>query len=226
MPTTTASTDARQRCASWRLSSPLIHFESPVRVATLPSSVIADLNSTHGRPTRACLRKAWLSSRALAASSPSATHDLDALVAQDPEAAPGGLLGGIVGGDHDAPDARLQDRLGARRRLALVAARLERHVQRRPAQVRHAAGLDRVDLGVRAAVFLVPALPQDLAVAGDHGADDRVGLDRAGAVARELDRAREVQLVGVGAARHLDPRITPARAAIRYAAPQRPPCSR
>ena len=83
MPTTTASTDARQRWASSRLSSPLIHFESPVRVATLPSSVIADLNSTHGRPTRACLRKAWLSSRALAASSPSAMHDLDALVAQD-----------------------------------------------------------------------------------------------------------------------------------------------
>ena len=38
--------------------------ESPVRVATLPSSVIADLNSTHGRPVRACLRNAWLSSRA------------------------------------------------------------------------------------------------------------------------------------------------------------------
>ena len=73
MPTTTASTDARQRWASSRLSSPLIHCESPVRVATLPSSVIADLNSTHGRPTRACLRKAWLSSRARAASSLSAS---------------------------------------------------------------------------------------------------------------------------------------------------------
>ncbi len=54
------------------MASPLIHLESPVRVATLPSRVMADLNSTHGRPTRACLRKAWLSSRALAASSPSA----------------------------------------------------------------------------------------------------------------------------------------------------------
>src|SRR4051794_3269076 len=43
------------------------------RVATLPSSVIADLKSTHGRPVRPCLRKAWLSSRARPASSPVAT---------------------------------------------------------------------------------------------------------------------------------------------------------
>src|SRR4051794_4947389 len=74
MPTTTASTDARQRCARSRLSSPEIHFESPVGVATLPSSVIADLKSTHGRPVRACLRNAWLPSRARAASSPAATQ--------------------------------------------------------------------------------------------------------------------------------------------------------
>ena len=33
-----------------RLASPEIHCESPLRVATLPSSVIADLNSTSGRP--------------------------------------------------------------------------------------------------------------------------------------------------------------------------------
>ena len=73
MPTTTASTSARHWCAWRRLESPEIHFESPVRVATLPSSVIADLKSTHGRPVRACLRKAWLASRARAASSPPAT---------------------------------------------------------------------------------------------------------------------------------------------------------
>ena len=44
-----------------------------MRVATLPSSVIADLKSTNGRPVRACLRNGWLSSRARVASSPSAT---------------------------------------------------------------------------------------------------------------------------------------------------------
>src|SRR3569833_3377667 len=56
-----------------REDSEEIHIESPVRVATLPSSVIADLNSTHGRPVRACLRNAWLDRRARAASSPPAT---------------------------------------------------------------------------------------------------------------------------------------------------------
>ena len=56
IPTTTASTSARQWCESRRESSPEIHLESPVRVATLPSSVIADLNRIHGRPVRACLR--------------------------------------------------------------------------------------------------------------------------------------------------------------------------
>ena len=44
-----------------------------MRVATFPSSVMADLNSTQGRPVRACLRKGWLTSRAAPASAPSAT---------------------------------------------------------------------------------------------------------------------------------------------------------
>ena len=44
-------------------------------VATLPSSVIADLKTTSGRPVRACLRKGWLSRRAASATSPS--HDVD-----------------------------------------------------------------------------------------------------------------------------------------------------
>src|SRR4051794_30772551 len=70
MPTATASTEARQWWARSRLGTPEIHFESPAPVATLPSRVIADLNSTHGRPLRACLRKAWLPSRARDASSP------------------------------------------------------------------------------------------------------------------------------------------------------------
>ena len=73
-----------------------------MRVATLPSSVIADLKQTCGRPVRACLRKAWLSSRARTAGSPSATTTSIALVAQDPEAAAGGLVGRVVGGDDDA----------------------------------------------------------------------------------------------------------------------------
>ena len=98
IPTTTASRSARQWCESSRDSSPEIHFESPVRVATLPSSVIADLKSTCGRPVRACLRNAWLSSRARIGRLAVGDDDLDALVAQDPEPAAGRLLGRVVGG--------------------------------------------------------------------------------------------------------------------------------
>ena len=178
---------ARQWCASSRLASPLIHCESPVRVATLPSSVIADLNSTHGRPTRACLRNAWLSSRALAASSPSASTTSTPSSRRIPRPRPEAFSVGIVRADDHAPDPGLQDRVGARRRLALVTAGLQRHVQRRAAQVLQAARLDRVDLGVGAPKTLVPALAEHLAVARDHRADDRVGLDRA---RRRCARAR------------------------------------
>ena len=142
IPTATASHSARQRWA--RVAARLAR--DPLRVAGLASrpcrrGVIADLNSTHGRPVRACLRKGWLSRRARAASSPSATIDLDALVAQDPQAAAGGLLGRVVGGDDDPADARLGDRVRARRRPALVAARLERdvHASRRAGPRRAAA---------------------------------------------------------------------------------------
>ena len=205
MPTTTASTDARQRCASSRLSSPLIHL----RVARAGRDLAVERHrrlEQHPRaPHAGVLAKRLVEQPRARGELAVGEHHLDALVAQDPEPASGGLLGGIVGGDDHAPDARLQDRVGARRRLALVAARLQRHVQRRAGQIGEAACLDRVDLRVRGAVFPVPALPEDLAVARHDRAHDRVRLDRAGAVARELDRAREVQLVGVGAAGHLDP---------------------
>ena len=196
MPTTTASTSARQWCESRRESSPEIHLESPVRVATLPSSVIADLKRTNGRPVRACLRNGWLSSRARVASSPSATSTADALVAQDPEPAAGGLLGRVVGGDHDAREAGLEDRLRAGRRAAGVAARLQRDVQRRAAQVGAAGGRDRRALGVRLAQRGVEALAQHAAVAHDHRADERVGAGPPATALGELDRAGEVFGVG------------------------------
>ena len=52
-------------------------------------------------------------------------HHLDALVAQDPQAPPGGLRRRVVGGDDHAADPGAEDGIGARRRLALVAAGLE-----------------------------------------------------------------------------------------------------
>ncbi len=138
--------------------------------------------------------------------------DLDALVAEDPEAASGRLLGGIVRGDDDPLDAGLQDGIGARRGLALVAARLERDVERRVGEIGEAARLDRVDLGVRTTVFGMPALAEDLAVACHDRADDGVG-PHGSAVAGELDGPGEVRLVGVGAVRHRSTQDNPATSA-------------
>ena len=73
IPTATASASARQRWARARLASFEIHFESPLPVATLPSSVAAALKTTSGRPVSACLRKGWLSSRARSPMSPFTT---------------------------------------------------------------------------------------------------------------------------------------------------------
>ena len=133
---------------------PEIHFESPLRVATLPSSVIADLNSTHGRPVRDVLAERLVEQPGADREFSVGDHDLDALVAQDPEAAAGRVLARVVGGDDDARDPGLPDRVGARRRAALVAAGLERHVQGRAAQIATLGGADRLDFGVRRAEFL------------------------------------------------------------------------
>ena len=90
MPTTTAS---HSRAPAVRELAAVLAARSTSsrrsRVATLPSSVIADLNSTHGRPVRACLRNAWLSSRARGGQLAVGDDDLDALVAQDAQAAAG-----------------------------------------------------------------------------------------------------------------------------------------
>ena len=198
MPTATASHSARQWCASRRESSPEIHFESPVRVATLPSSVIADLNSTHGRPVRACLRNGWLSSRARAASSPSATIDLDALVAQDPEAAAGGLLGRVVGGDDDARDAGLEDRVGARRRAARggSTARARRTASRRAGRRRRRRRAPRARRAARRRRRGSPR-PSTCPSLDDDGADERVRARPAATALGELDRPGEVRVVGL-----------------------------
>ena len=81
-----------------------------------------------------------------------------------------------------------------------MTAGLERDVERRGAEVRQATGLDSVDLGVGAAVLGVPALPEDLILARDHRTDDGIGPDRADSPLREVDRAREMHVVGGGAA--------------------------
>ena len=197
IPTATASHSARQWWARSRLDSPEIHFESPPRVATLPSSVIADLNSTHGRPVRAYLRNGWFRSRARCGEIAVGEDHLDALVTEDPEPASARVLARVIGGDDHTADAGLLDRLGARRRPAVVAAGLQRYVQRRVREVRAAGRADRLDLGVGRTECAVKALAEHVVDRRQHGADQWVGAHLAPALLGELDRAGEVAVVGL-----------------------------
>ena len=68
-----------------------------------------------------------------------------------------------------------------------------------PLQVGVAGGGDRVDLRVRAAVLLVPALADDPVVLDHDRADHRVGAHAAHAALGELDGPREMLVIGFGA---------------------------
>ena len=98
--------------------------------------------------------------------------DLDAFGAQDRAAAPR-CLRGIGDCEHDALHAGGENRVRAGRRLAVVAAGLERDVQR--CSSRPLAGCPKGDdLRVRLAEARVNALAHDLTFANDDGADHRV----------------------------------------------------
>ena len=88
---------------------------------------------------------------------------------------------------HDLGDARAYQRVGTGRRRPVVGARLHGHVHGR-SRCRLARSRERDDLGVGAALALVPPLPDDRAVAHDDGPDDRVRIRRAAPSLRELER--------------------------------------
>src|SRR5581483_11638732 len=96
----------------------------------------------------------------------------------------------VARADDDARHAGRDDGVGARRRAAVMGAGLEGHVERRPARPL-ARLLERDRLRVTDGVVLVPALADDLPVADDHGADERMVADLAAAAFRELERALE-----------------------------------
>ena len=201
-----------------------------MRVATLPSRVIADLNSTHGRPTRACLRNAWLSSRALVASSPSASTTSTPSSRRIPRPRPAAFS---VGSSEPTTT-----RLIPACTIASVQGGVLPSWQHGSSDTYSVASLRSAR--PHASIALTSACappncscqpsPSTSPVARHHRAHDRVGLDHAPAVARELDRARQVPPVGVRAGGHLciqdnsapedSSGETPAQRA------QRPPCSR
>ena len=94
-----------------------------------------------------------------------------------------------LAGDN-ARNARLEQRIDARRSRSVVSAGLQRHVHRRAACTLARIG-EGGDLGVRAALAFVPALAHDLALTHDDRADDRIGSRRAAAALGELDGALE-----------------------------------
>ena len=105
------------------------------------------------------------------------------------DAAPAHLRKRIVHRNDDALHAGANQRLRARRRLTLMATRLQRNVHR-GARRALAGHRKRVHFRMRAAELFVPAFADDLAVLNDHAADHRVRLDRALAARGERE-ARE-----------------------------------
>jgi hypothetical protein len=126
-----------------------------------------------------------------------------ALVAQDPQAAPAGVLGRIVGGDEDPANPGLADRIGAGRGEPVMTAGLERDIHRRAAQFTTSGGADRLDLGVRRTQLAVVALADGAVVVGDHGSDERIGADPSASLLGDLDRAGEVTAIAIGDGCHL-----------------------
>ncbi len=101
---------------------------------------------------------------------------------------------GILEGDDGARDAGRHEGVGARRRLALVAAGLERAVERGAGGQQARLG-ERHRLGVGLAGAEVVAAPDDRAVPDQHGADERVGMRAAAAALREFEGLVHVPLV-------------------------------
>jgi hypothetical protein len=126
---------------------------------------------------------------------PSSGHvDRDAGGPQAGDARAVDLVGRVDHRGHDPVDARGDQRVRARRRATVVAARLEVHVDGRTAGVARRA--QRGHLGMVASRPLVPALPHDGGVAHDHRADDRVRRRGAAAALGQLGAAGEMAAVG------------------------------
>ena len=119
--------------------------------------------------------------------------DLDALVAQDPQAAAGRLLARVVGGDDDAARSR---RRGSRRCTAAScrggstapARRTSSPRRGRRRRRRRSPRPRRADRRARRASPRPTTTPSR----DDHRADQRVGVHAPEPVGGELDRAREV----------------------------------
>ena len=127
----------------------MIQRDSPVRVAMRPSSDAASLSVTSGRPRSHEAGEAGDQLVARGAPRRRPPPSMPAR-AQARGAAAAHVRVGIARPEHDAADAGGEHRVGARRRAAVMVARLEGHVERRAAR-RGAGRAQRLDLAVRGA---------------------------------------------------------------------------
>src|SRR5664280_1145169 len=104
-PTRMASHSSRRRRASFRAASPVIHFDSPVRVAMRPSSDAAHLTWTKGRRSRMDFRNASFSVSASSASAPTSTSTPRSLRRRMPRPAVRGSGSSVEHTTRDTPAA-------------------------------------------------------------------------------------------------------------------------
>src|SRR5262245_23010284 len=101
---------------------------------------------------------------------------------------------GIAQSDNDATDAGAEDGIRAGRCLAVVAAGFEGDVKSGPTS--GVTGTAKgVDLGMGAAIALMPAFANELSLADDDGTDQRVRLDKPSAPFRQLQCSRHPAIV-------------------------------
>ena len=214
MPTAIASRFARMRCTSRATPA----GDPPCRrvgSAMAPSADSASLSVTHGRSPRCAIEERRIElARRLALD---ADVDLDSGGAQPFDTAARDRAR-IAHRDDHARDAGRDDRIGARRRFAVMRARLERDVHRRATRAL-AGRSSAVDFGVRLAVARMKSFADDLAAGNDNGADHRV---RRRLVPTRAPRARVLAACTVGRARRGRPAALRRRLVIPYQPKRKP----
>ncbi|CRM03158.1 hypothetical protein [Pseudomonas sp. 31 E 6] len=114
-----------------------------------------------------------------------AAANLDPGLGQTLHAAPRHFRVRVLHAGHHARDAGTHQRIGAGRRVAVVAARFERHVHRGATGL-VTGGAQGVGFGMRFAGAFVPTFTDHLPIAHDHAAHSRVGVSGVQAVARQF----------------------------------------
>ena len=199
MPTATASDSARQRCARARLASPEIHCESPVRRRDLAVERHRGLEDDERAAGAGVLAEGLVEQ-------PRGVADLavDEARPRCPRRAgcrgrgPAAFGRRVVGRDHHARDAGLDDRVGAGRRAARGGSRARATRTCVAPAGSSAQSPSAIALGVRARPAAgVEALADHAARLDDHGADERVRARLPARPAGQLDGPLEVARVAL-----------------------------